>query len=164
MLPLLPQEQVSTIVGLAIDIHSASEPKRLNWLIANVKKFGFSWEVVPQEPWHIRYVCGDAIPEAVAAYMEANGIAKPAGGAPAASAPSAGGAKDDGGDLDPGDTGPRVTKLQEELAERGFYKGAFDGSFGPKTQEAVIAFKKANGLGAGPKAGARVLQLLKIGM
>ena len=161
---------------MAIDVHSASEPKRLNWLIANVKKFGWSWEVVPQEPWHIRYVCGDAVPEAVSAYMEANGIAKPAGGAPTASVPPAGGAKvlakvkkvvgikDDGGDLDLGDSGPRVTKLQEELAERGFYKGAFDGSFGPKTQQAVLAFKKANRLGANPKVGAKMLKLLEIGM
>jgi LAS superfamily LD-carboxypeptidase LdcB len=44
-------------LGLAVDVHSASEPKRLNWLIANVKDFGFSWEVVPSEPWHLRYVC-----------------------------------------------------------------------------------------------------------
>ena len=46
-------------LGLAVDIHSASEKKRINWLIANVEKFGWSWEVVPQEPWHIRYVSGD---------------------------------------------------------------------------------------------------------
>lgn len=151
--------------GLAVDVANAGEPKRLNWLIANVKKFGFSWEVVPEEPWHIRYVCGDALPEAVVAYMNANGLAKPAGGAPAASVPPAGGAGgDDGGDLNPGDSGPRVAKLQEELAERGFYKGAFDGSFGDKTAEAVVAFKQANKLPAGPKAGAKVLELLGIGL
>jgi LAS superfamily LD-carboxypeptidase LdcB len=56
-------------LGIAVDVHSASEPKRLNWLIANVKKFGFSWEVVPSETWHLRYVCGDNIPEAVAAFQ-----------------------------------------------------------------------------------------------
>jgi hypothetical protein len=50
-----------------VDIHSASEPKRLNWLIANVKRFGFSWEVVPSEPWHIRFVLGDEKPEALKA-------------------------------------------------------------------------------------------------
>jgi LAS superfamily LD-carboxypeptidase LdcB len=49
-------------LGLAVDVHSASEPKRLNWLIANVKEFGFSWEVVPSEPWHLRYVSGDNAP------------------------------------------------------------------------------------------------------
>ena len=64
-------------LGLAVDIHSASEPKRLNWMIANVKKFGFSWEVVPSEPWHIRYVCGDNVPPTVKAWMDANGVVAP---------------------------------------------------------------------------------------
>jgi len=72
--------------------------------------------------------------------------------------------KDDGGDLDPGDGGPRVTKLQEELAERGFYKGTPDGQFGPKTEAAVVAYKKAKGYGEGPKAGKRVLDDLGIGL
>lgn len=44
-------------LGLAVDVHSAAEPKRIKWLIDNVKEFGFSWEVVPSEPWHLRYVC-----------------------------------------------------------------------------------------------------------
>jgi len=65
-------------LGLAVDIANASEPRRLQWLIENVKTFGFSWEVVPEEPWHIRYVCGDKIPDAVVAYMQRNGIQKPA--------------------------------------------------------------------------------------
>ena len=43
-------------LGLAVDVSSASEPKRLNWLIANDKEFGFSWEVLPEEPWHLRMV------------------------------------------------------------------------------------------------------------
>ena len=55
-------------LGIAVDIANAAEPKRLNWLIANVAKFGFSWEVVPEEPWHIRYVAGDNVPPAVAAF------------------------------------------------------------------------------------------------
>lgn len=57
-------------LGLAVDVHSAGEPKRLNWLIANVKDFGFSWEVVPSEPWHLRYVCGDNVPAAVQAWVD----------------------------------------------------------------------------------------------
>ena len=61
-------------LGLAVDVHSASEPKRLNWLIANVKKFGFSWEVVPSEPWHLRYVTGDSVPEAVTAWKAARDV------------------------------------------------------------------------------------------
>lgn len=57
--------------GLAVDVHTASG-ERLKWMIANCAKFGWSWEVVPQEPWHIRYVEGDNVPEAVKAWMAAN--------------------------------------------------------------------------------------------
>jgi len=150
---------------LAVDVHTAGEPKRLKWLIANVRKFGFSWEVVPEEPWHLRYTEGDNPPAAVAEYMNKNNIQKPSGvAAPAASTNEAPAVKDDGGDLDPGDSGPRVTKLQEELAERGFYKGGFDGDFGPKTAQAVAAFKQSKGYGSGPKAGKRVLDDLGIGL
>lgn len=152
--------------GLAVDVHTAAEPKRLKWLIANVRKFGFSWEVVPEEPWHLRYTEGDNPPAAVSDYMAKNSIAKPAMGATPGtkSADAVGATKDDGGDLDPGDSGPRVTKLQEELAERGFYKGAPDGQFGPKTEAAVVAYKKSKGFGDGPKAGKRVLDDLGIGL
>jgi hypothetical protein len=155
--------------GLAVDVHTAGEPKRLNWLIANVKDFGFSWEVVPQEPWHLRYCDGDNPPPAVKAYMEKNGVTAPVAGATSsASVPAAGSSapsvNDDGGDLEKGDSGPRVTKLQEELAERGFYKGKADGDFGPKTAAAVIAYKASKGYGAGSKAGKRVLDDLGIGL
>jgi len=151
--------------GLAVDVHSAGEPKRLNWLIANVRKFGFSWEVVPEEPWHLRYTEGDNPPVAVAEHMSASGISAPVAGATPDIASAASPAnKDDGGDLDPGDSGPRVTKLQEELAERGFYKGAPDGQFGPKTEAAVVAFKKSKGFGDGAKAGKRVLDDLGVGL
>lgn len=151
--------------GLAVDVHTAGEPKRLAWLIANVRKFGFSWEVVPEEPWHLRYTEGDNPPAAVAEYMSRNGISAPVAGAKPDIAPATSTAtKDDGGDLDPGDSGPRVTKLQEELAERGFYKGAPDGQFGPKTEAAIITYKTAKGFGAGSKAGKRVLDDLGIGL
>jgi LAS superfamily LD-carboxypeptidase LdcB len=59
--------------GLAIDVASASG-KRLEWLLgdgfstSNALKFGFSWEVkngANAEAWHIRYVCGDNLPQAV---------------------------------------------------------------------------------------------------
>lgn len=132
-----------------------------------MRKFGFSWEVVPEEPWHLRYTEGDNPPAAVAEYMTRNNIQKPSGvPAPAAATVVAGApaVKDDGGDLDPGDSGPRVTKLQEELTARGFYKGKIDGQFGQATSQAVVAFKQAKGFGPGPKAGKRVLDDLGIGM
>jgi hypothetical protein len=131
-------------LGLAVDIHSASEPKRLNWLIANVKEFGFSWEVVPSEPWHLRYVCGDNIPASVKAWMDANGVTAPVGTAPAP-APAGG---DD------------IKKLQEALKAKGFYKGEVTGQKDSATDEAVKAFKVANKLGADFVVGPKVKQLL----
>jgi LAS superfamily LD-carboxypeptidase LdcB len=60
--------------GLAIDVASVTSGKRLEWLLgdgfatSNALKFGFSWEVkdgANAEAWHIRYVCGDKLPQAV---------------------------------------------------------------------------------------------------
>lgn len=60
-------------IGLAIDVASCSG-KRLEWLLgdgfmtSNALKFGFSWEVrdgANAEAWHIRYVAGDTLPQAV---------------------------------------------------------------------------------------------------
>jgi len=128
-------------LGLAVDVHSASEPKRLNWLIANVKEFGFSWEVVPSEPWHLRYVSGDNVPASVKAWMDANGVT-----APAAPAPVAGG--DD------------IKKLQEALKAKGFYKGEINGQKDAATDAAIKAFKVANKLPADSVAGPKVKELL----
>lgn len=50
-------------LGLAVDVWGASGD-RLAWMLANVRRFGWSWEI-QSEPWHIRYVAGDKIPQAV---------------------------------------------------------------------------------------------------
>jgi hypothetical protein len=131
-------------LGIAVDVHSASEPKRLNWLIANVKDFGFSWEVVPSEPWHLRYVCGDTPPPAVVAFA----AGQPAPVASTAAAPVADVSKD------------ANKELQQALKDKGFYNGAIDGDLGPKTQEAVKAFKIANKLNADSVVGPKVKELL----
>jgi len=55
--------------GIAIDIANASGA-RLEWLANNAVSFGFSWEVLPSEPWHLRYVAGDDVPERVKAWKE----------------------------------------------------------------------------------------------
>jgi LAS superfamily LD-carboxypeptidase LdcB len=65
-------------LGIAVDVHSATEPKRLQWLVNNVRRFGFSWEVVPEEPWHLRYTEGDDVPSEVKEYMKKNSINAPA--------------------------------------------------------------------------------------
>jgi len=52
-------------------------------------------------------------------------------------------------------SGPDVNALQQALQAAGFSPGAIDGSFGPGTEAAVIAFQHSNGLAAdgvvGPK-------------
>jgi peptidoglycan hydrolase-like protein with peptidoglycan-binding domain len=115
----------------------------LNWLIANVKEFGFSWEVVPSEPWHLRYVNGDNAPASVKAWMEKNGVSALAGGAPA-----------------PASGGDDIKKLQEALKAKGFYKGEINGQKDSATDEAIKAFKVANKLAADSVAGPKVKELL----
>jgi hypothetical protein len=57
-------------LGLAIDVRHIGSC--IDWLIENIQYFGFSWEVVPEEPWHIRYWRGDKPPPLVTQWMDAN--------------------------------------------------------------------------------------------
>lgn len=59
-------------LALAVDIAGASGA-RLRWLLAEAWRYGFSWEI-QSEPWHLRYVAGDAIPEAVLGHAPAGGL------------------------------------------------------------------------------------------
>ncbi len=148
--------------GLAVDVHTASG-ERLKWMVDNCVKFGFSWEVVPEEPWHIRYTEGDNTPEAVKQWMAANNIAGTAA-APTASAEPAEqkpatapavqntvGKVRRGKEfaasnpvLKLGSSGPAVRTLQTLLNKFG-HKTLIDGKFGPKTEGAVKAYQKAVG-------------------
>lgn len=142
-------------LGLAVDIANASEKKRINWLIANVEKFGWSWEVVPSEPWHIRYVCGDAVPQAVKDYIARN--PKPSG--PFGSVAEQKAAAQAKTEM----PAPAVEKAQEKPLLREGQKGAFikeaqrllskhgfecspDGDFGNKTEELVKKFQQSRKL------------------
>ena len=60
-------------LGIAVDIWSASGP-RFEWMLANALDFGFSWEVVPEEPWHLRYTAGDKVPPAVQAWLDSKKV------------------------------------------------------------------------------------------
>lgn len=142
-------------LGLAVDIANASEKKRINWLIANVEKFGWSWEVVPSEPWHIRYVCGDAVPQAVKDYIARN--PKPSGpfgsvaeqkaaaqaktAAPAANATAAATKRV----VKQGSKGPLVKEAQTLLVKHGV-NCKIDGDFGPKTSQMVMDFQTKKGI------------------
>ena len=126
-------------LGIAVDVHSAGEPKRLNWLIANVKDFGFSWEVVPSEPWHLRLVTGDNPTPAVVAFA--------GGSAPVVNL----------------NTTPPIhdhKALQEALKAKGFYKGEINGVKDAATDAAVKAFKIANKLPSDSVVGPKVKELL----
>lgn len=63
--------------GLAIDVGTeldgdvdpeGIDGKTLAWLDRWAWDYGFSWELLPEEPWHIRYCTGDATPKAVNDY------------------------------------------------------------------------------------------------
>lgn len=149
-------------LGLAVDIHSASEKKRLDWLIKNVLKFGWSWEVVPSEPWHIRYTEGDQVPQAVKEWLALHPKDPGIFGTPAEQKAAAEAAavkkqenvvvnnesKEDPSSLpiiSKPNKGKAVKKLQSLLTQKGFPVGA-DGDFGPKTEEMVKKFQEKNKL------------------
>lgn len=62
--------------------------------------------------------------------------------------------------LRPGDSGQHVHKLQQKLSDLGYWLGEADGTYGQTTQQAVMAFQKAEGLSrdgvAGPETQSRL--------
>lgn len=54
---------IDTALGSGPSTAASIEPA-VAWMVANVGRFGFSYEL-QSEPWHIRYVAGDTIPQAV---------------------------------------------------------------------------------------------------
>ena len=137
--------------GIAVDVHTAAEPKRLNWLIGNVRKFGFSWEVVPEEPWHLRYTEGDNVPDAVKEWLTKNGKEVVAAAPASAEVKSTPTATNSAVDVDSLPAlvkdyrGPAVKRAQRLLEKHGV-QCAQDGDFGPKTQSAVKQFQQKKGL------------------
>ncbi|MDR3207095.1 MAG: cell wall hydrolase [Oscillospiraceae bacterium] len=61
-----------------------------------------------------------------------------------------------------GGSGETVKTIQEKLQDGGYYDGALDGDFGPKTEAAVRAFQQGLGLPADGVAGARTLYALGV--
>ncbi|MEP4195990.1 MAG: peptidoglycan-binding protein [Aliishimia sp.] len=55
---------------------------------------------------------------------------------------------------------PSTLRIQEQLSKLGFDPGPMDGAMGPRTESAIIAFKKANGLRARSFVGPLTLQAL----
>lgn len=146
-------------LGLAVDIHSASEKKRLDWLIKNVLKFGWSWEVVPSEPWHIRYTEGDQVPQAVKEWLALHPKEPSIFGTPAEQKAAAENKiveqnktsdsseavekANSKPDLRLGQKGVYIKEVQRLLSKHGFACSP-DGDFGPKTEQIVKNFQEKN--------------------
>lgn len=65
--------------------------------------------------------------------------------------------------LKEGSSGPDVTALQQKLKDLGFDPKGVDGTFGPGTKAALIAFQNSKGLEADGKAGPNTLGALQLG-
>ncbi|MGH3369812.1 MAG: peptidoglycan-binding domain-containing protein, partial [Nocardioidaceae bacterium] len=65
-------------------------------------------------------------------------------------------------DLRRGATGPEVVALQQELTARGYWLGNADGEYGRLTEQAVMAFQKAEGLPRDGVAGPGTLERLSV--
>jgi hypothetical protein len=72
MAPLAAPGTSKHNLGIAVDVANA-KGHTLEWLVKNALEFGFSWEVVPEEPWHLRYVAGDNVPARVREHLDASG-------------------------------------------------------------------------------------------
>ncbi|MGI2905330.1 peptidoglycan-binding domain-containing protein [Tolypothrix sp. VBCCA 56010] len=66
------------------------------------------------------------------------------------------------GDLRQGSRGARVSKLQQDLRQLGYFYGPVSGYFGSDTQQAVIRFQQASGLRADGVVGSRTIQAILI--
>lgn len=62
-----------------------------------------------------------------------------------------------------GSTGPNVQSLQQQLKNKGYFKGTTTQYFGSITKNAVMAFQRANGLSVDGIAGPATLSKLKTG-
>lgn len=63
-----------------------------------------------------------------------------------------------------GSTGPNVQSLQQQLKNKGYFKGTTTQYFGSITKNAVMAFQRANGLSVDGIAGPATLSKLKMGV
>ena len=160
--------------GLAIDVHTASG-ERLKWMIANCDDYGFSWELVPEEPWHIRYTRGDDVPEAVKAWMAANPSEVCAPGQQSAPAPQSSPQAVPASEPAPvvatapvavQENGPvlrgkanaaknpvlrlgsegKAVRVMQRLLNKAGVQCTVDGKFGPKTEQAVKNFQSKVGI------------------
>lgn len=147
--------------GLAIDTALGDHPSRakpispaLPWLVENAHRFGFSWEL-QSEPWHIRYVRGDNLPQAVLDF-EAGKPSKPE----PVSKPVEDYRRQT---CRRGMRGNKaVREMQTRLTKAG-YRTFVDGWFGRKTEQSVRRFQREHGLKVdaicGPKTWRKLIEV-----
>lgn len=121
----------------------------LSWAIANARQHGWSWEV-QSEPWHLRLVSFDSASSVGA--TKATGTATQASDVPVPPPPT----------LTLDTKGGQVAALQNLcLLFRWGDCGKADGTFGPRTKEAVKAMQAAIGVVADGEYGPRSASALK---
>lgn len=134
----------------------ASHPK-FGWFRDNIGRFGFSFEV-QSEPWHIRYVTGNALPAEVVAF-EGQAMASlppfdPENGLwglyPVVPKPV----------TKEGDSGDVVRYLQGILAKAKQDIGKIDGSFGRRTEQGVKVVQEYFNLGVDGVVGDRTWETI----
>lgn len=59
-----------------------------------------------------------------------------------------------------GEESDEVRKMQNALKQKGYYKGAIDGKFGPSTKKAIISYQNAIGIHADGRPGNKTLTAL----
>jgi peptidoglycan hydrolase-like protein with peptidoglycan-binding domain len=101
-----------------------------------------------------------ATPAAIAAPLSTTAAPSTPSTPTAPSTPAAPSAPASDGVLRPGETGSAVQSLQQQLSALGYWSGTPDGQYGDLTQQAVLAFQKAEGLSrdgiAGPETRGRL--------
>lgn len=121
------------------------DKKAVDWLLKNAQRYGWAWEL-QSEPWHLVYIAGDKLPQAV---LDFEGGIVPAG--PSLDAVAAGIEAAKGYKLKLGSGGSKATQgerdaviwLQVFLNKSGA-NVLVDGDFGKKTDVAVRDFQRKN--------------------
>lgn len=127
----------------------------LSWLLGNAARFGFSWEL-QSEPWHIRYVAGDKVPQAVLDHEKAP-VFDPANGKwgtyPTVTKPNA----------RIGDRGDHIRYLEGVLRlKAGQTTLAIDGAFDATTEAAVKNLQAFFGLTVDGWVGAQTWKVIDL--
>lgn len=121
------------------------DKKAVDWLLKNADKYGFAWEL-QSEPWHLVYVAGERLPQAVLDYE--GGVVPPG---PSLDAVAAGIDAAKKHRLKLGSGGSKATQAERDAViwlqtflNKSGADLLVDGDFGKKTEAAVRDFQRKN--------------------